>query len=72
MQVECFLNLVLYFAVIKSYPNKQSDADHGNRDGCQLVTQKRDNSSNSFDFRLVYSLYRFTKKLWNILVKNVD
>lgn len=45
----------------KGYLNKQSDADHGNGDGCQLVTQKRDNSSNSFDFRLVYSLYRFTE-----------
>ena len=24
----------------KNYPNKQSDADHGNQDGCQLITPK--------------------------------
>ena len=47
----------------KSFPNKQSDADHGNQDGCQLITPKRGNSSNSLDFKGVYSLYRFTKNL---------
>lgn len=47
----------------KSFPNKQSDADHGNQDGCQLITPKRGNSSNSLDFKGVYSLYRFTENL---------
>ena len=43
----------------KSYPNKQSDAKHGNWNGCQVITQKRGNSSNSFDFNEVYFLCRF-------------
>ena len=30
--------------------------------GCQIITTKRGNSSNSLDFKEVYSLYRFTKK----------
>lgn len=57
----------------KSYPNKQSDADHGNWDGCQLITQKQSNSSNSLDSKEVYSLYRFWEKLChytNISLKN--
>ena len=33
--------------------------------GCQIITTKRGNSSNSLDFKEVYSLYRFTEKLWN-------
>ena len=33
--------------------------NHGNQDGCQLITPKRGNSSNSLDFKGVYSLYRF-------------
>lgn len=52
--------LFYYLCIRKSYPNKQSDADHGNWDGCQLITRKRGNSSNSLDFRWIYSLYRFT------------
>ena len=39
------------FALRKSYLNKQSDADHGNWNGCQLITSKRGNPSNSFDFK---------------------
>lgn len=53
-----FLNLVLYFCIRKSYPNKQSDADHGNWNGCQLVTQKQGNSSNSLEFKEIYSYCR--------------
>ena len=30
--------------------------------GCQIITTKRGNSSNSLDFKEVYSLYRFTEK----------
>ena len=58
----------------KSFPNKQSDADHGNQDGCQLITPKRGNSSNSLDFKEVYSLYRFTKKsrLYQDAVLNIS
>ena len=29
--------------------------------GCQIITTKRGNSSNSLDFKEVYSLYRFTE-----------
>lgn len=56
-----FLNLVLYFCIRKSYPNKQSDADHGNWNGYQLITRKRGNSSNSLDFKGVYPFCRITK-----------
>lgn len=31
--------------------------------GCQIITTKRGNSSNSLDFKEVYSLYRFTENL---------
>ena len=51
----------LYICIRKSYPNKQSDADHGNWNGCQLITRKWGNSSNFLDFKQVYSLYRFTE-----------
>ena len=52
-------NFVSYFFIRKSYPNRQSDADHGNWNGCQLITRKRGHFSNSLDFKRVYSLYRF-------------
>jgi len=45
------VGIFLYFCIRKSYPNKQSDADYGNWNGYQLITPKRGNSSNSFDFR---------------------
>ena len=32
--------------------------------GCQIITTKRGNSSNSLDFKEVYSLYRFTENIW--------
>ena len=52
-----FLNLVLYFCIRKSYPNKQSDADHGNWNGCQLVTQKQgifqENEEKNADFYVI-------------------
>lgn len=44
----------------KSYPNKQSDVDHSNRDGCQVITQKQGNSSNFLKFKEIYSLCKFT------------
>ena len=53
-------NFVSYFCIRKSYPNMQSDADHGNWNGYQLITRKRGNSSNFLDFKEGYSLYRFT------------
>ena len=59
-----------YFCIRKSYPNKQSDADHGNWNGCQLITRKQGNSSNSLDFKEVYSLYRFSQKIWKNLGGN--
>lgn len=31
--------------------------------GCQIITTKRGNSSNSLDFKEVYSLYRFTETI---------
>ena len=31
--------------------------------GCQIITQKQGNSSNSLDFNEEYSLYRFTEKI---------
>ena len=37
------------------------DADRSNMNGCQIITTKRGNSSNSLDFKEVYSLYRFTE-----------
>ena len=38
----------------------QFKAEHSIWHSCQLITLKRGNSSNSFDFKEVYSLYRFT------------
>ena len=46
-----FVALFVYICIRKSYPNKQSDADHGNWNGCLLITPKRGNSSNSLDFK---------------------
>ena len=40
----------------------QFKAEHSIWHSCQLITLKRGNSSNSFDFKEVYSLYRFTEK----------
>lgn len=57
-----FFHLNLYFCIRKSYPNKQSDAGHGNWNGCQLITRKQGNSSKALDFKDIYSLYRFTEK----------
>ncbi|RHF11743.1 hypothetical protein DW701_02875 [Bacteroides eggerthii] len=37
--------------------------------GCQIITTKRGNSSNSLDFKEVYSLYRFTQNLRNKRLK---
>lgn len=61
MQVWRFLNLVLYFCIRKSYPNKQSDADHGNWNGCQLITRKRGDSSNSLDIKWIYPFCRINE-----------
>ena len=47
----------------------QFKAEHSIWHSCQLITLKRGNSSNSFDFKEVYSLYRFTENLWNNLEK---
>ena len=55
-----------YICIRKSYPHRQSDADHSKLNGCQVITRKRCNSSNSLDFNEVYSLYRFTKKFRSI------
>ena len=54
-------NFVSYFCIRKSYPNRQSDADHGNWNGCQLITRKRGNSSNFLDFKGVYPFCRITE-----------
>lgn len=40
--------------------------------GCQIITTKRGNSSNSLDFKEVYSLYRFTEKLLFAKYPEVD
>ena len=54
-----FLPVIFYYICIrKSYPNRQSDADHGKLNGCQLITQKRGNSSNCLNFKKVYSFCR--------------
>mgnify|MGYP005890502513 CR=1 FL=1 len=58
----------VYLCIRKSYPNKQSDADYGNWNGYQVITQKQGNSSNSLDFNEVYSLYRFTEKMLYIFL----
>lgn len=50
-----------YICIHKSYPNRQSDADHSKLNGCQLITSKRGNSSNSLDFKQVYSFCRITE-----------
>ena len=47
----------------KELPKKQFKAKRSNWDSCQLITLKRGNSSNSFDFKEVYSLYRFMEKI---------
>lgn len=41
----------------------QFKAEHSIWHSCQLITLKRGNSSNSFDFKELYSLYRFNKKV---------
>ena len=46
----------------KELSETSSDADRSNMNGCQIITTKRGNSSNSLDFKEVYSLYRFTIK----------
>lgn len=57
------------FALHKSYPNKQNNADHSNLDGCQVITQKQDNSSNALNFKELYSLYKSTERHWKISTK---
>lgn len=47
----------------------QFKAEHSIWHSCQLITLKRGNSSNSFDFKEVYSLYRFTENLCNKRIK---
>lgn len=42
----------------------QFKAEHSIWHSCQLITLKRGNSSNSFDFKEVYSLYRFTENFF--------
>lgn len=42
----------------------QFKAEHSIWHSCQLITLKRGNSSNSFDFKEVYSLY--LQKVFNI------
>lgn len=39
------------FDLQMGYPSKQSDADHSNRDGCQIITLRQGNSSKSLNFR---------------------
>lgn len=56
----CFIRNKVIPLHIKSYSNKQSDTDRSNMNGCQIITTKRGNSSNSLDFKEVYSLYRFS------------
>ena len=41
----------LYICFHKSYPNWQNDADHSNRDGCQIITPKQGNFSKSLNFK---------------------
>ena len=50
-----------YICIRKSYPNRQSDADHSKLNGCQPITQKRSKFSNHLNFKQVYSFCRITK-----------
>ena len=47
-----------YICIRKSYPNRQSDADHSKLNGCQPITQKRSKFSNHLNFKQVYSFCR--------------
>ena len=50
-----------YICIRKSYPNRQSDADHSKLNGCQPITQKRSKFSNHLNFKQVYSFCRITE-----------
>ena len=52
-----------YICIRKSYPNRQSDADHSKLNGCQPITQKRSKFSNRLNFKQVY----FFAELLNIV-----
>lgn len=58
-----FLPVIFYNTCIrKRFSDKQNYTDHDNLDNDQIITRKRGNSSNSFDFNDVYSFlqnYRF-------------
>ena len=50
-----------YICIRKSYPNKQSDADHSKLNGCQPITQKRGYFSNPLNIKQVYFFYNITE-----------
>ena len=50
-----------YICIRKSYPNKQSDADHSKLNGCQPITQKRGYFSNLLNIKQVYFFYNIKK-----------
>lgn len=51
-----FLPVIFYNTCIrKRFSDKQNYTDHDNWDNDQIITLKRGNSSNSFDFNDVYS-----------------
>ena len=57
-----FLPAIFHYSCIrKSYPNRQSDADHSKLNGCQPITQKRSKFSNHLNFKQVYSFCRITE-----------
>lgn len=54
-----FLPVIFYNTCIrKRFSDKQNYTDHDNLDNDQIITLKRGNSSNSFDFNDIYSFCR--------------
>lgn len=54
-----FLPVIFYNTCIrKRFSDKQNYTDHDNLDNDQIITLKRGNSPNSFDFNDVYSFCR--------------
>ncbi len=53
------------FASVRVIRTSQSDADHGNWNGCQLITQKQGNSSNSLEFKEIYPYCRIMQYICN-------
>lgn len=65
----CLYETKSYLCIQRVIRNKQSDADRSNMNGCQIITPKQGNSSNSFNLNHLYSLYRLTENMRDYRIK---